>query len=109
MGGRIEELRKLRDRLAARDEGAADAVKRVAQALRGSGGTFGFQELSACAALVEASSPSEILRRAEGLIEYLHRVRDVAPTSAVRAEWLRRAAGMAASDSTYADIPTAWA
>jgi CheY-like chemotaxis protein len=109
MGARIDELRRLRDGLAAGEADAADAVWRVAQALRGSGGSFGFPELSAVAALVEAASPSEIVRSTEGLIEYLHRIRHAGPTPPpVHAEWLARAAAVPASGATYPDIAAAW-
>jgi CheY-like chemotaxis protein len=81
----------------------------VAQALRGSGGTFGFPQLTAVAALVEASAPADTLRRVEGLIEYLHRMRDdaVSPPP-VHAEWLARCAGLDGAE-TWADLSAAWA
>jgi len=111
MGGRIDELRRLREGLAVSEPAAVDAAKRVAQALRGSGGTFGFPELSAVAALVEEAPDRVTFRRVEGLIEYLHRLRHVGsggPTPApVHAEWLARAASVDTS-AQYPDVPTAW-
>jgi CheY-like chemotaxis protein len=108
MAGRIDELRALRDGLASTDAGALDAAKRVAQALRGSGGTFGFPQLTAVAALVESSAPADTFRRVEGLIEYLYRLRHAAATPPpVHAEWLARSAGLIGSD-TYADLAAAW-
>jgi len=109
MAGRIDELRALRDGLASTDRGAIEAAKRVAQALRGSGGTFGFPELTAVAALVESSPPPDSFRRVEGLIEYLRRQRRATgSTPSVHAEWLVRSAGLNGSDS-YSDISAAWA
>jgi two-component system alkaline phosphatase synthesis response regulator PhoP len=108
MAGRIDELRALRAGLASGDSGALDAAKRVAQALRGSGGTFGYPELTAVAALVETSAPTDTHRRVEGLIEYLHRLRHAAPSpTPVRAEWLAGSAGVTSSGS-YPDLPSAW-
>ena len=108
MGRRIEELRALRDRIVAGDVSAHDAARRVAQELRGSGGTFGYPELSSVAALIETAPDTESLRRVEGLIEYLRRVRqDVPGPSGVRAEWLARAAG-APGTRAFANVDEAW-
>ncbi|MGE0159714.1 MAG: response regulator [Gemmatimonadales bacterium] len=109
MAGRIDELRALRAGLAAGETSALDAAKRVAQSLRGSGGTFGFPELSAVAGLVETAAPADAVRRVEGLIEYLHRLRHTgdgpAPT---HLEWLARAAGVTGVGA-HPDVATAWA
>jgi len=104
----LEELRELREGLIAADPVTFDAARRVAQALRGSGGTFGFPELSAVAALVEAAPDLETLRRVEGLVEYLHRLR-YAEVSAppVHAEWLAGAAGVG-HEAAYPDLASAW-
>jgi CheY-like chemotaxis protein/HPt (histidine-containing phosphotransfer) domain-containing protein len=75
MARRIDELRELRARLIEGDKASFDAARRVAQALRGSGGTFGFPQLTAVAELVEMAPDSDTLRRVEGLIEHLHGVR----------------------------------
>jgi CheY-like chemotaxis protein len=107
MAGRIDELRSLRAGLTAGDARAIDAAKRVAQALRGSGGTFGFPELSAVAALVESATPSATYRRVEGLIEYLHGVRHAATPAPVHAEWLARAAGLEDA-GVHPDLGAAW-
>jgi CheY-like chemotaxis protein len=108
MAGRIDELRALREGLASGDARALDAAKRVAQALRGSGGTFGYPELTAVAALVESSAPADTHRRVEGLIEYLHRVRHTESSPPpLHVEWLARSAGVSSSDA-YADLFAAW-
>jgi len=108
MGRRIEELRALRDQIVGGESSAYDRARGVAQALRGSGGTFGYPELSAVAQLVETAPDAETLRRVEGLIEYLERIRDDIPApNGVRAEWLARAAGVASS-RTFADVAEAW-
>jgi CheY-like chemotaxis protein/HPt (histidine-containing phosphotransfer) domain-containing protein len=108
MGRHIEELRELRAGLTAAEPASYDAARRVAQALRGSGGTFGFPELSAVAALVESAPDSETLRRMEGLIEYLHRLRHAEPSAPpVHAEWLAGAAGVG-DDGAHPDLASAW-
>jgi len=107
MAGRMEELRALCAGLASGDAAAADTAKRVAQALRGSGGTFGFPELSAVAALVETAPPAATYRRVEGLIEYLHRIRGADTSQTVRLEWLARAAGLDGT-AAYPDLSAAW-
>ena len=106
---RAEELRALRDALQACDAAACDAARAVGQALRGSGATFGFADLSAVAALVESSPDAGILRRVEGLIEHLGRLGGPGATRAVRAEWLMIAGGLAADGvEPFADLVTAW-
>jgi len=107
MARRIDELRDLRSRLIAGEGAAFDASRRVAQALRGSGGTFGFPQLSAVAQLVETSRDSDTLRRVEGLIEYLHGLRREEASSSVHAEWLLRAAGLVGSRE-FDDLSAAW-
>ena len=92
---RIDELRALRAQLANGDEAACAAARQIGQALRGSGSTFGFADLSAVAAIVETSSDEETLRRVEGLITELHILaRGDESEPFVRAEWLLRAAGL---------------
>lgn len=106
---RIHELRALRVRLAAADPAAGDATRKLAQHLRGSGGTFGFSELSEAAAMVESARDEQLQRRVEGLLEVLFRVS--APGAggrAVRAEWLVLAAGLPPDGAPFADIAVAW-
>jgi CheY-like chemotaxis protein len=108
MGGRIEELHRLREGLTSADGASFDAARRVAQALRGSGGTFGFPELSAVAALVEAAPDPDTLRRVEGLIEYLYSLRHAeGPPTPVRAEWLARSGGVE-PEGSHVDLTSAW-
>jgi len=111
---RIVELRGLRDRIRRRDAAAFDAVRSVGQALRGSGGTFGYPELSAAATLVETATDADVPRRLEGLIAELHRLRAPDdPEPATRApEWLAAAAGRAPEDGgegAGSDLAAAWA
>lgn len=98
MLGRIDELVGLRERL--RGEGrpaAADEVRKVGQALRGSGGTFGFPELSTAAGVVELTSDDQALRRLEGLLCELRRfVGGLRDERARVFEWVAVAVGMSA-------------
>jgi CheY-like chemotaxis protein len=106
---RIQEIRALRNRLALADAGAANAARKVAQQLRGSGGTFGFPELSEAAGMVESARDEDLPRSVEGLLEVLFSVSAPAVQSrAVRAEWLVLAAGLQADGAPFADVPTAW-
>lgn len=111
MGRRIEELRELRDGLMAGDAAARDAARRVGQALRGSGGTFGFPRLTAAAELVETSASGDLARRVEGLIEHLHEVRSSADPDEppIHAEWLTLAAGVSEAETPpFSDPAGAW-
>lgn len=98
MLGRIDELVGLRERL--RGEGraaAADELRKVGQALRGSGGTFGFPELSTAAGVVELTSDHQALRRLEGLLRELrHFVGGLRDERARVFEWVAVAVGMSA-------------
>ena len=111
---RIVELRGLRDRIRGRDAAAFDGVRSVGQALRGSGGTFGYPELSAAATLVETATDADVPRRLEGLIAELHSLRAPDdPEPAMRApEWLAVAVGRAPEDGglgATSDLTAAWA
>lgn len=98
MLGRIDDLVDLRERL--RGEGrpaAADELRKVGQALRGSGGTFGFPELSTAAGVVELTSDDQALRRLEGLLSGLRRfVGGLRDERARVFEWVAVAVGMSA-------------
>lgn len=112
MRKRIERLCALREGLEAVDGAACDAARKIAQALRGSGATFGFPDLSAVSAIVETSTDADLLRRVEGLITEL-RILTVPDGTFVpfRAEWLARAAGIRGRGSDLegvGDVSEAW-
>lgn len=89
MSRRIEELRALRGPIRAGETEALDAARQIGQALRGSGATYGFPEVTAAASLLEASSDRHVLRRVEGLIVVLHRIASEGETGrGAGAEWL---------------------
>lgn len=97
---RMDELRGLRDAVEKGDPEACDALRDVAQALRGSGGSFGFAELSAVAGVVETTADAEALRRLEGLVDELRELADH-PGGEMRFGWLARCAGL--GDDELAD------
>jgi CheY-like chemotaxis protein len=107
---RIVELRDLRSRVEASDPEACDAARKVGQALRGSGATFGFPQLTAVATLVEISPNSDLLRRVEGLIQELGALTAEAGGEVAGHEWLVRAAGLAHAGAARlpSDLPSAW-
>ena len=104
---RIDELRALRVPLANGDEIACASARQIGQALRGSGSTFGFADLSAVAAIVETSSDEETLRRVEGLITELHILaHEDESVPSMSAEWLLRAAGLEEDSSILEGVRT---
>jgi CheY-like chemotaxis protein len=109
---RIDELRALRPSLQAGEERAFDAARAIGQALRGSGATFGFPEVTAVATLLETSSDAEVLRRVEGLISELQALE--APQEVeggYHAEWLLAAADLPFDSDVLrgaTDVAEAW-
>lgn len=104
---RIDELTALRRRLDEGDPDACDGVRGVAQALRGSGGTFGFPEISAVARLVEVTTDAEAMRRTEGIIDFLTEFTRPAGHDRSFPLWLARAAGLADGDELDPPAPVA--
>ncbi|MBR9990174.1 MAG: response regulator [Gemmatimonadetes bacterium] len=60
----------------ARDSGAASEVHAIAHALRGSGATYGFPDVTAAASAVESASEDEFHERTQDLIAALRAVID---------------------------------
>lgn len=63
----------------ARRNGADSEILAIAHALRGSGGTYGFPDVTAAAAAVEAATADEMAERTEELIAALRAVVEVTP------------------------------
>jgi len=109
---RVDELRALLGPLEAGDATACDSARDIGQALRSSGATFGFPDLTAVATIVETSSNADVLRRVEGLINELHLLTTpdgVSPE--FKAEWLTRSAGLPDGDPALEgarDLAEAW-
>jgi len=114
MRRRVTELRDLRAGLLAGTAESIDAARAVAQALRGSGATYGYPELSAGAGMVEAASDGAVYRRVEGLIEGVRALafEDEPGGQGVGAEWLEVAAGGSDREWTvegFESLASAWA
>lgn len=106
----MDELRDLRDGVEGGDPEACDALRKVGQALRGSGGTFGFPELSAVAGLVETTADSDALRRLEGLSDELAGLATDEAGGGPPFAWLGRCAGLDRDELVGGadDIEDAW-
>ena len=110
---RIEELQSLRGALQSADERGFNAARSIGQALRGSGASFGFPDLTAVATVLETSGDRDVLRRVEGLISELHMLtRNGDAVASYPAEWLMRAADLSPESEVMSgvqDASTAWA
>lgn len=69
--GRIAELETAR---AEGGEASAEAIRRIAHSLRGSGGTYGYPRISEAAAAVEAAPADEFGQQLDRLIALLEAV-----------------------------------
>ena len=72
--GRIAALEGARAAAASGDAEAAATIRRVAHSLRGSGGTYGFPEVSAAATAVEDAAANELPAALDALIAMLYSV-----------------------------------
>lgn len=72
-------------RIAALDDARAkrdtDAIRAIAHALRGSGATYGFPEVTAAASALESASPADVSARTDDLVAVLRSVIDRAEES----------------------------
>lgn len=72
LGARASALRTALDGLEHLPEESAAAIRRIAHSLRGSGGTYGFPEISAAAGVVEDAPPQEIAEATRRLLNVVH-------------------------------------
>ena len=72
--GRIAALEEVRSKLEREVPGTTDAVRRIAHALRGSGTTYGFREITDAAGLLEEARDSGLLPGLDVLIRTLDSV-----------------------------------
>lgn len=92
MPSRVEELCSLLEPLGRGGDASSREVRDIARSLRGSGGTFGFHEVSDVAGLVERAPPEQLLRCTEGLIVVLRQVAwPDEPARHGTMEWMERA------------------
>ncbi|MCF7805201.1 MAG: response regulator [Candidatus Marinimicrobia bacterium] len=71
LGGRIEALESARKALSDGDSDAEQTIRRIAHSLKGSGGTYGFPEVSATAGSVETADEEDLLVELSFLLELL--------------------------------------
>ena len=62
MSGRVQELENALARHTDDPAGTAATIRRAAHSLRGSGGTYGFPEVSAAAGVVEDAADADLVR-----------------------------------------------
>jgi diguanylate cyclase (GGDEF)-like protein len=74
LAARIEALEAARAGLDAGGAGADESLRRIAHSLRGSGGTYGYQQITDDAALVEDAEPELLAARLERLLSTLRKV-----------------------------------
>jgi len=70
----IDALESARADLLAGEPGAADAIWKIAHKLKGSGGTYGYQEITAAAEALQNSQEKEIPARQDALLAILRKV-----------------------------------
>jgi diguanylate cyclase (GGDEF)-like protein len=75
LAARIEALDAALTTLRSGAPEAHASIRRIAHSLRGSGGTYGFPEISAAAAAVEEARAADVASRLEGLLATLRTVR----------------------------------
>jgi CheY-like chemotaxis protein len=109
---RADELRGLRESLQEQRPGACDAARKIGQALRGSGATFGFPVVTDVATLLETAADADVRRRVEGVIHELRRLTAGSVAGdAIAPEWLPLAGGLddpAAAAALSGDLGEAW-
>ncbi|HEX6693420.1 MAG TPA: response regulator [Longimicrobiales bacterium] len=79
VNGRVAEIEDALARRATDPDGAAVVIRRAAHSLRGSGGTYGFPEVSAAAAVAEDADDEELDSAAEALLTVLRGIRAAQP------------------------------
>jgi CheY-like chemotaxis protein len=79
VAGRVAEIEAALRQTGAESATADESLRHIAHSLRGSGGTYGFPEVSAAAAAAEEADSSELHERTRELLQVLHAVIDGGP------------------------------
>lgn len=109
MRGRVAELEALRPALASREPGARRSVRALGQELRGSGGSFGFPQVTEMGALLEEGPDAFVSRHVEGALALLRAVAwPDDPSRQERNSWLAAAAAVDLAE-VPAGLEAAWA
>ncbi|MBI2191094.1 MAG: response regulator [Planctomycetes bacterium] len=74
MAARIDALEAARKSLEKQGTPAVESIRRIAHSLRGSGGSFGFPEVTEAAGALEDAPDGEILSRLEKLLDVLREI-----------------------------------
>ena len=75
---RIRALKAGRTALVAQEPAAASTIKHVGHMLKGSGGTYGFPEISEVAATVVNADEDQLLDRLDALLALVQKIADEA-------------------------------
>lgn len=95
MRRRVAELEALRAGLAQEDPTARAQARLVGHALRGSGGTFGFPDVTDAGGLLEDAAPESMARILEGVVQLLRGIAwPEPPAEAGTHPWLAAALGL---------------
>lgn len=107
---RVGELEALLEALWTGSVERLDEARTLGRSLKGSGGSFGFPEISRAAERLENASDAETLRCTEGLVALLRKAAWPGDTARHRPmDWLGRVVGADAADLPYpADLSEAW-
>lgn len=109
MRGRVAELEAIRSALASGEPGARRSVRALGQELRGSGGSFGFPQITEMGALLENGPDAFLSRHVEGALGVLRAVAwPDDPSRQERNAWLAAAAAVELAD-VPAGLEAAWA
>jgi CheY-like chemotaxis protein len=109
MRGRVAELEAIRSALASGDPGARPSARALGQELRGSGGSFGFPQITEMGALLEEGPDASAFRHIEGALAVLRAV--AWPDDSARQQrnsWLAAAAAVELAQ-VPASVEAAWA
>ena len=71
---RVESLVAAKKELLTNGEEAREVIRRISHTLSGSGGTYGFPEISHAAALTEESSGSDVETKLDALLKILNNI-----------------------------------
>lgn len=74
LSARIEALETARRVLIDGDIDALDTIKRIAHSLKGSGGTYGFGEITVVASAVDLAGPGDLVEKVDALLAVLRNV-----------------------------------
>jgi CheY-like chemotaxis protein len=109
MQGRVAELEAIRFALASGKPGARRSARALGQQLRGSGGSFGFPQVTEMGTLLEDGPDAFLSRHVEGALAVLRAVAwPDDPSRQERHSWLSAAADVKLNKEVPAGLDAAW-